>query len=247
MNLASGNRRNLDVLQSGYNIKGGINFPLSPANQQVQLHSYAVNNANVVACDVGLGVAYGNYAWKLYSLVSGVAADLTSSVQSNVASQIFTLVNDDGYMVSCQHPFGYLYLEVGQASTGSPVYSYDYFNGSVWSTLTPLQTPVYSSSGSVFLAFNPPVDWVAGDGGYTADSLYSIRVLASTAPTQVVNLSGMAVSKWLYYQTSLAANSRLQVTFDPHPVLLENAEALSPYFSLSYVQNSIEASYQVAP
>jgi len=244
VNIAVGNRNNIQVFNRGYATSGAVQFPLSPASQQVLLHSYGVYNANSAVCDVGLGISLSSAESFFYTLVSGLA--VAQKVQSASAVTLFTTSNNDGILIEAKVPFGYIIVNLSQAQTGSPVYAYQYWNGVSWAALTTTTTTSYSSTGFAYITFKAPADWVTGDNGYTSNNYYSIRVLATTAPSQAVQGSGVVVAKWISYQEQLAAGARLQVTFNMRPILLEGSESLAPFFGSAFVQNAVEASYQAA-
>ena len=196
--------------------------------------------------DVGLGCAFNNNPWKLYigNVNGGTPTDVTAAIQGGTSQNIFDTTNNDGFMVECQKQFGYLTFNITQAQSGSPVYSYQYWNGASWATLNTNQAPVYTSTGYVHIAFNPPVDWAKGDNGMGVNTGFSVRVRSTTASGQAVTVSSARVARWFCYNQNLPATSRVQVIFDQHPDLLDVGEALVPYFQTANNLNAIEAAYQ---
>lgn len=248
-NVAVGNRYNIKTFQKAYPTAGTDSFKLVSSNAQIFLHSFLAYNANSLSTDLGLAIAMAPTAWKLYTanVNTGPGTDSTAAIQAGTATSIFTTVSNQGFLVESPKQFGYLTFTLSQAETGAPVYSYQYWNGSAWTTLNVSQTPVYTSTGVVHVTFNPPVDWATGDGGLGANTGYSVRVRATTAPTQAVKATSLRVGYWLCYRKGMAAGSQVAVSFDMHPLLLESGEALAPYFSTAYNYNAIEAAYQQAP
>lgn len=244
MNNAVGNRNNIIVYNRGYSTAGAVQLPLSPTSQQVMLHSYALYNANTAASDVGLGISMSSAESFFYTVAAGVATQ--QSVQSSSTVSLFTTSANSGILLEGRVPFGYIIMNLSQAQTGSPVYAYQYWNGTAWATLTTTLNTSYSSTGFVYITFKAPADWVPGDGGLTANNFYSVRVLATTAPSQAVQGSGVVVAKWISYQEQLSGGARLQATFSTRPILLEGSESLAPFFQTAFVQNAVEASYQAA-
>lgn len=239
----------IQLLQKAYPTQGQHSFTCVAGNQQIFLHSFHAFNANNAVCDVGLGIVNVGTTWKLYTgaVNGGTPVDVTTAIQAGTTESIFDTTNNHGFMVECSKPFGYLMFHVTQAQTGLPVYVYEYYNGSSWVTLNTSQAPVYTGTGYIYLTFNPPVDWARGDGGMGVNTGYSIRVRASTAPSQAVQIDSLRVARWLCYNASLPATSRIQVLFEQHPDLLDVGEALVPYFQTANNSNAIEAAFQQAP
>jgi hypothetical protein len=246
-NTAVGTRYAIQLLQRAYPTQGQHSFTLVPSNMQIYLHSFSAYNATAGAMDVGLGCAFNPVpsVWRMYvgNVNGGTPTDVTSTIQAGTSINIFDTTANDGFMVECQKTFGYLTFNIAQAQSGSPVYSYQYWNGA-WTTLNLSQTPVYTGTGYVHATFNPPVDWVKGDNGMGVNTGYAIRVRSTTAGGQAVQVTSMRVARWFCYNQSLPATSRVQVIFDQHPDLLDNGEALVPYFQTANNLNAIEAAYQ---
>ncbi len=247
MNTAVGNRYPIQLTQKAYPTIGQTSFTLVASTNQIYLHSFCAFNANTSSCDLGLGVAHTNPTWKLYTgnVNTGTAAtDSTSSIQAGTSTSLVDTTANHGFMIESTKQFGYVAINLTQAETGSPVYSYQYWNGASWATLNMNQTPVYTSTGYIYLTFNPPTDWAVGDGGLGANTGYSIRVRATTHTTQAILATSVRVARWFCYRQAVPASSQLQVIFDNHPNLLEVSEALVPYFQTANNLNSIEAAFQ---
>jgi len=248
MNTAVGNHRNLSIVQQGYYSQGQYTIPLVSSanlNESILLHSYSAYNANSSACDVGLGIGFNTAKWGLYQLTGGG----TIATKASAPYTLFDTVANDGFLIGSTFKFGYVVLNLSQAQAGSPVYTYQYWNGTSWATLVPMQTPVYTSTGYVYLTFNPPADWVVGSNGLISSSLsyYAIKVASTTAGSQAVLATSVQPARWLYYQQNLPGGSRLLADFNVRPWRMEGSEVLLPYFSIASQQNTVEASYQVAP
>lgn len=249
MSGAIGNHYNIETFQRGYPTQGTLSFTLVANNMQVFLHSFSAFNAGGGATDIGLGIAHANPTWSLYTgnVNGGSPVNVTSTVQAGTATSIFDTTNNDGFMVESTKLFGYLTFTISQVQSGSPVYSYQYWNGVSWATLLTNQVPVYTGTGVVHLTFNPPGDWVKGDNGMGANNGYSIRVRSTTAGGQAVQITALRVAHWLCYRQTVPSVGQVQVIFDQHPKLLESGEAIVPYYSTASNLNSIEAAFQTAP
>lgn len=243
-----GNGQHIQTLQLGYVTSGRDKLSLVPGNNQAYVHSFLGYNGNSSATDIGLGVSLANAAsaFRVYAgAVSTVPAEVTTSVQAGTATTIVDTTTGHGFMIEAKRRFGYVTFTLSQAQTGSPVYVYEYWNGSAWSTLTTAQVASYGSTGLTYLTFNPPSDWAIGDGGTGYNGGYAIRVRATTAPTQAVQVTALRVAYWYSYRLQVPTQGQLQVIFDSHPAVLEAGEALVPYFSTASNANSVEVAFQV--
>ena len=247
MTGAIGNRSSIKLAQVGYPTQGQAALTLVPSNDRILLHSYSAFNAGGAACDVGLGIAFGAYAWKLYQYPNGTGIDVTAAIQAGTATNIFDTTTNHGFMVECSHPFGYLAFNLTQAQSGSPVYVYEYWNGTAWTTLNLNNTPVYTGTGYAYVIFNPPVDWVQGDNGLGVNTGYAMRARASTAGGQAVTATSLRVARWIAYNNATPVESRFEAIFDTHAYILDSGEAIAPYFSTANNENAVEISFQVAP
>lgn len=133
-----------------------------------------------------VGQTIPTYRWNFGQRVAATPnVDKTADIQAGTATTIFTLVNNDGYLVYAVKPFNKITFVISQAASGgSPVYTYEYWNGSAWTALTLTTTPDYSSTGTTSAEFVAPSDWVIGDSTEALNSdYYALRVLATTAPS----------------------------------------------------------------
>lgn len=243
------NRQGIQLVETGYASIAKDAVLSSPStNKQLVIHSASACNAYSASMDVGLGVRLASAAWKFW-LVGASNTDSTSAIQAGTATSILPATNNYGFIVQAKDKFGLLSFTVSQAETGSPVYSYQYWNGSAWTTLTLRNSPVYTSTGSIGIAFAPPVDWTAGNGSATADfsSLtagYCIRVRGTTAPGTAVQVTATAVSKFWAYR-NLSSKSALMIDFEELPPVLDIGESVQAFFATAYASNSVEIAYQV--
>jgi hypothetical protein len=96
--------------------------------------------------------------------------------------------------------------------------------------------------------FNPPIDWAVGDGTEGGDeSLYSIRAIASTAPSQAVQIDSLKIVKLIAFRASVPADSSLTIRFPEKQLLLQGSESVIPYFSTANTDNTMEIAYQISP
>lgn len=250
MNGVIGNKQGLSAEALEYPTQATSTVLVSPAaNQQLYVHDITAYNATSSAMDIGLGFRYAAAAWKLYT-VGASNVDVTALIQAGSAVNLFDTTNNHGVIIQNKGRFGLIIMDISQAQTGSPVYQYQYWNGG-WTSLTVNSTPVYTGTGYVALAFVPPVDWVQGNGSAVAtlangNAGYCLKILATSAPSQAVQITDFQLAKlWAY--RNITAKGSVSVRFEMHPKLLESGEALQPFFATADVRNSVEFSYQEAP
>lgn len=244
----SGNRQQLQVATYAYPSQGQIDALVAPSNMQLLVHSFSACNNSGSSQDMGLGIRLAPQAWNLYSIVAATS-NVTASVQAGSAVTILGTTNNYGFIIQAKEPFGKVSFNISQAQTGSPTYTYQYWNGSAWATLGLYNTPAYTATGYGYINFPQPLDWAQGSGGVTtamATGLgYCIRVLGTTAPSTAVQINAMQVGKWLAYRKTVLATAELQVRFPERALLLENGEALAPFFTTANAVNTVEFAYQV--
>lgn len=238
--------KGIRTLACGYKEKGKTAPISTPSNQQLAVHYARAINRSGGAIDVGIMKKLSSGRWKIYGLVGGVASDLTSAIQAGTASTIFTTTNNDGFLVAADVFFGLFGLTVSQAENGVPVYTYKYFNGTSFTTLTTIESVTAYSAADQFNVFYPPLDWAKGSGvAGTDSSKYYIQVLATTAPGQAVKVTNAWAAQPLKLSPQLANNADL--VFDvsqERPIPFEQGESLIPYFGGSAnAANIFEARY----
>ena len=224
-------------------------FPVSLGKQLYVYNARSYNNSgsaqNVGICKIHNGQVANvasNYA--LWTLTTGGTVYTNNGSVLVGNPTIFTTTNLDGFIIQDKGMFNVIGMTVSQASTGSPVYTYKYWNGSAFTTLTTLETAVYSSTGDVYIAFQSPPDWVAGGPSQLDQTQFSIQVIASTAPTQAVQISALWVLEFMEFYQAVANNAAVQLSFpDTKPVLLKAGEGLCPYFATANSANSFGAFY----
>lgn len=251
MNTASGNSQHIRVESFGYATKGATAVLSAPAGQSLLMHSYSLTNASLSTIDMGLGVGLPGIAWKFYS-IGATTIDVTASIQGSNNTTLVGTTNNYGAIIQCKRRFGYLIMNVSQIQTGSPAYSYEYWNGTAWTTLTLNQSPVYTATGLVYVTFQAPSDWTAGNDGTISNfngvfAGFCIRIRGTTAPTQTVLINSLTVAKWIAYRQSVGTKQCMQVMFKERPYFLEALETLIPYFGAASASNSVEVSYQTSP
>lgn len=249
----------LRVVTTGY----GENF-FSPAvsiasSLQLRLYKMIAHNRSGGAVDVGLVKKFkdANTAFKAYTITAAStpdAAEVTDALIAGTSTAIFTTTNNDGFLIQSQNKFNLIAFLVSQAESGSPVYTYQYFNGTAYSTLTTIAVPAAYSAGKKVVAFNAPLDWATGSSAAVGGELtgyYSILVRATTASGQsvlVANTAGSAISigSFLDFREGVADNGSVEFSVDvSDPVFTFDAgENVAGYFGgTASASNSLMVQY----
>lgn len=155
---------------------------------------------------------YVNEAVKLFTLQAS-NTDVTTAIQAGTATTIFpTGTSNYGMLIQGATTFGRVNFTISQASTGSPVYTYEYWNGAAWTALTITgSAPSFSTTGVKQLLFTIPADWkVSSDVGAADPTKYSIRILATTAPLTAVQTTSIEVNP--QWQALTLGASNIDVT-----------------------------------
>lgn len=149
-----------------------------------------------------VGTTFGDARFEVWQRIAATPnVDITAAIQAGTSTTIFTLTNNDGIIVYGVNTFNRITFVVSQIETGTPVYTYEYWNGSAWTAMPLTTTPVFTAAATVFAQFTSiPSAWVVGDGteGGGNNAYYAIRILATTAPTQAVKVTDIIVSNTSY-------------------------------------------------
>ena len=225
-----------------YDISTGDAITLAPSAQQLLLHSFAVVNGSASSMDCGMGYKLNSNGFSIYTSVSGSLAAASST------PTLFTTADNDGYYIQSKTQFDMVLFVITSASAGG-TYEYCYWNGSAFTAFTPKVSPDHSSTGQKALIFVPHYKWVTGTGGVSGldSTRYTIRVRATTHPTTAVSVSTMQVCKLLAFRESVEGNQSLELDLNEYQLLLEQGEALVPYFSTANSENVVEVSYRINP
>lgn len=242
------NAQQLQLVQTAYPNQSHDTVLSAASTQQLLVHSICAYNATSSAIGVGVGHSFNSNYWKLWQNVASVYSNVTATVQAGSSTTLFTTTSNDGFIVQAKEKFGLVSFVVSQTQTGSPVHSYQYWDGSTWQTLTLFNTPSYASTGKKAILFTPPIDWAVGAGSLGPDeTFYSVRVRATTGPSQAVKVSAMKVCRVVAFRNNIAADQQLQVLFDTRQLLLQQGESVIGFFETANAANSMEVSYQINP
>jgi hypothetical protein len=225
---------------------------ISPASsQQLRLYSFVLQNRSGGELNIGalvrLDLANAGFG-QLVAASSPNFSDALAAIIAGTTVTIFSTTVNDGFIVQAHKPFNLAGMTVSQASTGSPVYAYEYWNGVSWAALPDVfETPDYSSTGDKYLMFNTPRDWSQGtDAATGGDSAkYTIRAKATTAPGTAVKITALWLGSLIHYMEDVPDKMALSMEYPfEHPRLLDANESFMPYFSAASPKNLITAVYE---
>ena len=233
-------RQRLISKRLGYASTDAANVLTAPSSVQLELLTYGLINASALMQNLGLGISFSSSSSSIFSLVSGALA--------NFSNTLFTTSANDGFIIQSSSPCDLLALKISQAQAGSPIYEYSYWNGSSWTVFVPQVVPSSYAVGMQHILFPPSYLWVKGGNYAGLDSnKFSLRVRATTAPSQAVQVSAYKICKLITYRESVEAAQSVEANFMDSQYLLEQGEGLYPYFSIPSINNAVELVYRLNP
>lgn len=245
----------LSFVCSGYSQNCKQNVLTPPSGKQINLYSAKCLNQSGGAIDVGIGKKLALSNWKFYKYTvanTPYVTDYTAAIQGGGALNIFDTTIGDGYLVGANSQFNVIGMTVGTGQTGTPVYLYQYYNGSSWVTLTTQAVPSTYASGDNLVVFMAPQDWVPGTPNAIqtgADtSKYYILVTATTAPGVAVTANAAWVVEFIDFISQLANNTifETKVMDSVLPIIFSGTEGVIPYFSgTANAKNSMRVLYSI--
>lgn len=228
-----------------YATKGKANAFIVAASKQVYVYNARAfnNSGGAITCGICRSLSYSQL--NLWTLTTGgtVYTNSTAAIAAATATTLFTTVNNDGYILTSKRRFNLVQMTVSTASGGG-TYTYKYWNGSAYTTLTTLEVPVYSAAADIWVVFQAPSDWVVGGPASVAQDQYSIQVIATTHPTTLVAINSLVVGEMLDLYQAVPDAAAVQLSFpDSKPFLLNGGEGLFPYFSTAAADNQFGCFY----
>lgn len=238
--MQGGNSQNLQLLSTAYPTVNRDAVLVPPTNRQLIVHSFIAVNNGPSASDVGFGVRFSPSSWKIFDQVG---------TELSTTDRLFTTVAGEGFILQSRSKFNGLAIQMSQAETGTPTYTYEYWNGTAWTPLTLMGTPGFAGTEG-YITFFSPIDWTPGHDGLLpnigiAQPGYAIRVLSPTPGGQDVIASRINLMRFIVVRRNVGSQMHLQIRFTERPMLLEAEEALVPYFAVPNASNLVEVSYQV--
>ncbi len=241
------------TVNAGYSQNCKSNVVTPATGQQINFFSGRAVNQSGGAIDVAIGKSLATPSWKFGTLTAASTpnyTDFTAAIQGGGGVNIFTTTTNGGYLVGASKQFNLLGLNISTGQSGSPVYTYQYYNGTAYTTLTTYSIPATYATGTQLVVFPAPQDWVPGTttavGGDS--SQYNIIVNATTAGGTIVVASSAWVVQFLEFGPQIANNSALSfnVLDSVTPIILSGGEGILPYFSgTANAKNSLRVLYSV--
>lgn len=220
---------------------------VAPASKQLAINMIRAFNRTGGAIDVGIVRKFSSASFSLFTYdgTSTYTAVLPVPLAGANAATIFTTAGTagNGFVIQSKYKSGLIGFTISQTgATG--VYTYEYWNGAAWSTLTTIAVPVYTSAADIVITFLPPVDWTAGGPTGLSSNLYSIRVKATTRPAADIIVNDLWSGALLEFYASVADKTGVVLEFDTlHPFCLEGGEGVMPYFATANAANGLTISY----
>jgi len=221
---------------------------------RVQLAYTSLQNRSGSVVQCGVGVRLDKAIWKAGQWVNSTTTftNDTTDFQSAAASDaaLETLTVNDGFLVSSPRLFNGLSIDVGTASTGSPIRVLEYSTGtSTWTSVTNFigfaGSAANYTTGENVLVWVPPANWsvmASGHGTGVPIGEYGIRVRATTAPTLAGVASTMSVHRLYFLIEGLADNNVYEVPLGGMYFPMELAgDSLVSYISVLNNQNRVTA------
>ncbi|TXH16908.1 MAG: hypothetical protein E6R03_04720 [Hyphomicrobiaceae bacterium] len=202
-----------------------------------------VGNSSGVDTSVGIAIKMADSDFKAGQWDDSETAsyiDDTTDAQDAGTNDfaLTTTTNNDGFVIQCKDKFNLVGLTISQAAEGSPVFLYEYFNGTSFVTLSQvLDTPVLTGLGDTYLTFLTPSDFApipAGNSLATTDGLtvgyYAIRMKATTAPSTAALASVIWTAAVDDYLEKLSDGS-VSILEEPDILRVLPGRSIMPYFA----------------
>jgi len=234
----------------GYS-QGGKAAVVSPgAGKQIKIYSAVAQNRSGGASDLGMCVKLDSASYAFGTITAASTPDFLAAneIKEGTAVTIFTTVDNGGFLVQADRPFNVIGLTLSDACTAG-TFEYTYYNGTAYVTLTTIAVPTYTATGDKLIVFGAPQDWIIGttSGVGGSSSLYSIRVRATTAPSDLAQANALWVAQLFAYRAQVANNGAISLSFSElNPFTLEANEGLMPYFGVASTANTAESFYAIA-
>jgi hypothetical protein len=159
-----------------------------------------------------------------------------------------TTTNNDGFVVQSKLFPNVIRIDVGTAAAGgSPAYTYKYFNGTGFATLTTVLTPNLAATGDQYLVSLTPHD-AAVVGAANADGLaqghFAILVQATTAPTSTAALADeIGVVHLMDFIEKVGDGNATVEEYNPGTKQVQPGQALVPFCSAANAANWVKVKY----
>lgn len=218
---------------------------ISPnAGKQLKVFDIRLLNRSGLISDIGFMKKLAASALQFFSLIGGVATDISAAIAKGTATGIFTVTGGDGFMVQSPKIFNMVGVTMSTAQTGSPVITINYWNGSAFTAVpNVIVVPNYTATGYVYLLFNAPRDWVPGGNISGLNSTkYTIEVTAASSTVGQAN--AIQVASLLDFSSNIPSDNGFERSYSiDYPLYLDANEGIIPYFSSASAKNMVTIAY----
>lgn len=220
---------------------------LSPeSGKTLRLFSIRLSNNSGAASNLGVIRSLASAGIKVFTYDNVTATDVTSSIVSGTPINFCTTTSGSGLLLQANKPFSFISVNCSTAGTGSPVVTFQYYNGST-----------FVANGSIFKNFTAPIDsgndfalvgansaWVPGSSIAGLDSSkYSLRIsVASSGNSPQINSIVLGQLVDMAYTVPNLASFECNFSQD-YPLHLDAGEGIIPYFSDIDNLNMVTAYY----
>ncbi len=218
----------------------------APTSGQVAVYSSAAINGSGGSANLALLRKLNYTKRKVYRKSLLVVTEQTTVLDAGTATAFLTALND-AVFIGSKDPFGFVGFNVSTAIGAGSTITYTYYNGTSFVTLNTFEVTGFGATGTKYVIFAPPVDWVVGGITGTDSSLYYIKIIDTVAPATPVSFNEFWVAELLAWQEAVADNSGLSIeSLGEHkPLILDQGEGLMPYFSVNANLNLFQAAYNI--
>lgn len=226
---------------SAYPSKGKEATVSVPTGQQLGIFNVRAHNNTSGTNNTGIVRKLAAGSFKVFQFVASgpTYTDVTAAVAAGTATNILTGTNSDGFIIQSKRQIGLVGMTISSAN-GSGVYTYKYYNGTSFATLTTMEVPAYNSATDIWIAARSPVDAAKGGNASLDSTMYSLQVISTTGPSGAVAITNLWVGEFMDLSAGLAQNAGLQLSFPTDdPFVLQSGESIIPYFATANAANDI--------
>ncbi len=239
----------VEHLHVGYGQKGQ-DLVLSPQlSKQIKMFQVKLLNRSGDLCDIGVLRKLAAEQIKVFSSDGLNTSDITNAINSAASSTVFDLnalpVSDAALILQAKRRINLVGINVLVAQTGTPVYQIQYYNGSAFVSVPDvIQVIDFANTGYALLVFNSPLDQVVGGEPNTDQTLYTIKIVATTAPTTPVDIDSVQIASMIDFASGVNVGSGIESNFTTeYPFHLDSNEGILPFFSTANDKNLVSIFY----
>jgi len=211
-------------------------------SQQLAIRQVKLFNNAGGANDLGIIKRQADAGLALNRVLLGAALEDVKTLLSEGPITLFT-ANDDRLIVGNKRRFGHILINATVVSVAA-VYTLEYFNGTIFTTLSAFETWTGGqlALGLNLITFPAPHDWALGGPGLPTDK-YNVDITATTFGNGTIDQ--VWTGELLSFQRATPQNSALEITNvdGNRPLILDSNESIVPYFQTADPLNYVEISY----